>query len=179
MIRKKEWGKAFLGLFTPIYWVMMSLATVNAVVQLIIKPHHWDKTKHGLTGGNKLVQNYVGLFLIILRTIFVGLGVSKTYSLSKSNTLVNKDGLLLTERKDDEIPVLTPSAVLWVQGTTYDKNDSIWNFYKQMMISNHITEYTERTINGLKNLTLLKNNIKFQNGKYISPLSESVYAFFS
>jgi cellulose synthase/poly-beta-1,6-N-acetylglucosamine synthase-like glycosyltransferase len=32
----------------PIYWVMMSIAAFYALRDLIVRPHHWHKTKHGL-----------------------------------------------------------------------------------------------------------------------------------
>lgn len=35
------------SLLSPLYWIMLSYATVKASVEFIIKPHHWDKTKHG------------------------------------------------------------------------------------------------------------------------------------
>jgi glycosyltransferase XagB len=33
---------------SPIYWVMMSIAAIRAIVQLVLKPSHWEKTVHGL-----------------------------------------------------------------------------------------------------------------------------------
>jgi hypothetical protein len=35
---------ALFGL--PIYWLMMSVACVRALFQLIVRPHHWEKTTH-------------------------------------------------------------------------------------------------------------------------------------
>lgn len=32
----------------PLYWVMVSVATFMAAYQLIVKPHYWEKTNHGL-----------------------------------------------------------------------------------------------------------------------------------
>ncbi|TXI32158.1 MAG: glycosyltransferase [Niabella sp.] len=32
----------------PVYWMLMFLAAVMATQQLIFKPHHWEKTNHGL-----------------------------------------------------------------------------------------------------------------------------------
>ncbi|MGH7203926.1 MAG: glycosyltransferase family 2 protein, partial [Candidatus Levyibacteriota bacterium] len=32
----------------PLYWLTMSIASWIALYQLIVKPHHWSKTKHGL-----------------------------------------------------------------------------------------------------------------------------------
>lgn len=37
----------------PLYWLMMSLAVWKALIQLIFKPHYWEKTIHGLHLGNK------------------------------------------------------------------------------------------------------------------------------
>jgi hypothetical protein len=33
----------------PFYWVLHSIATLYAMVELITKPIHWAKTEHGLT----------------------------------------------------------------------------------------------------------------------------------
>jgi hypothetical protein len=36
------------ALCSPIYWTMMSIAAIRAMVQLVVKPSHWEKTVHGL-----------------------------------------------------------------------------------------------------------------------------------
>lgn len=36
-------------LLIPLYWLMMSIATWNAVFGILVRPHHWFKTKHGLS----------------------------------------------------------------------------------------------------------------------------------
>jgi cellulose synthase/poly-beta-1,6-N-acetylglucosamine synthase-like glycosyltransferase len=45
------------ALLVPIYWVMMSVAAVKALVQLVLNPSYWEKTVHGLDarhrGGSK------------------------------------------------------------------------------------------------------------------------------
>lgn len=35
-------------LLSPLYWVLMSIAALRAVVQLVTDPFHWEKTTHGL-----------------------------------------------------------------------------------------------------------------------------------
>ena len=30
----------------PIYWLLMSLASYRAVFELVVRPHHWEKTPH-------------------------------------------------------------------------------------------------------------------------------------
>ncbi|MCX7047748.1 MAG: glycosyltransferase [Candidatus Sumerlaeota bacterium] len=37
------------ALIVPPYWALMSIAAWKAFIQLIYKPHYWEKTKHGLT----------------------------------------------------------------------------------------------------------------------------------
>ncbi len=41
------------GVFIPLYWLAMSMAAWMAVYKLIVAPHHWSKTKHGLHLDNK------------------------------------------------------------------------------------------------------------------------------
>jgi cellulose synthase/poly-beta-1,6-N-acetylglucosamine synthase-like glycosyltransferase len=50
-----SYGMLKYALFTPIYWVLMSIAGIKALWQLIVNPFHWEKTDHGLVeedGGN-------------------------------------------------------------------------------------------------------------------------------
>ncbi|MCL6564214.1 MAG: hypothetical protein K6U87_14530, partial [Firmicutes bacterium] len=37
------------SLLMPLYWGMMSVAAWKALLQLISRPSHWEKTQHGLT----------------------------------------------------------------------------------------------------------------------------------
>jgi cellulose synthase/poly-beta-1,6-N-acetylglucosamine synthase-like glycosyltransferase len=46
-----SYGLIKYALFTPAYWVLMSLAAYKALFQLIINPFYWEKTNHGLTDG--------------------------------------------------------------------------------------------------------------------------------
>src|SRR5258708_19750087 len=34
-------------LLSPLYWFMLSVATVRAMGQIFISPHTWEKTEHG------------------------------------------------------------------------------------------------------------------------------------
>jgi cellulose synthase/poly-beta-1,6-N-acetylglucosamine synthase-like glycosyltransferase len=36
------------SLISPIYWMLMSIASYKALRQLFTKPYHWEKTQHGL-----------------------------------------------------------------------------------------------------------------------------------
>lgn len=40
---------AVAALAVPLYWAMMSLAALKALVQLVLQPSYWEKTTHGLT----------------------------------------------------------------------------------------------------------------------------------
>jgi glycosyltransferase XagB len=46
--RKKEWDLMKYVFLIPLYWGMMSAAGVIALYQLILKPHYWEKTVHGV-----------------------------------------------------------------------------------------------------------------------------------
>lgn len=36
------------ALLTPLYWVLMSIASLRATIQLVVDPSYWEKTQHGL-----------------------------------------------------------------------------------------------------------------------------------
>ena len=39
------------ALLMPLYWVLNSIAAYMALVELLLRPHHWHKTEHGLHSG--------------------------------------------------------------------------------------------------------------------------------
>ncbi len=39
---------SFHSLLMPLYWLLMSIAALRALVDLVVRPHHWHKTEHGL-----------------------------------------------------------------------------------------------------------------------------------
>lgn len=52
-LRRKQYHLIKWALTIPLYWVMMSIAACMAFFQLIVKPHYWEKTEHGLHLGKK------------------------------------------------------------------------------------------------------------------------------
>jgi cellulose synthase/poly-beta-1,6-N-acetylglucosamine synthase-like glycosyltransferase len=48
-IARREYGLVKYCLLLPLYWALMSVAAWKALLQLISKPHYWEKTRHGLT----------------------------------------------------------------------------------------------------------------------------------
>lgn len=45
--KRKRYYLVKYSLLSSIYWIMLSLASVKAFIQLITNPHYWGKTKHG------------------------------------------------------------------------------------------------------------------------------------
>ena len=52
--KAKRFSLAIWALFTPVYWVFMSIASFKALNQLIFKPSYWEKTVHGLAKGHEM-----------------------------------------------------------------------------------------------------------------------------
>lgn len=46
--KRQHWPLIKYVLFIPIYWVMGSTAAYIALYELIVRPHYWQKTTHGL-----------------------------------------------------------------------------------------------------------------------------------
>lgn len=46
--KRGHWNLVKFVYLVPFYWLMISGATVIAVIQLFLKPHYWEKTHHGL-----------------------------------------------------------------------------------------------------------------------------------
>ncbi|HLW03681.1 MAG TPA: glycosyltransferase [Ktedonobacterales bacterium] len=47
-LKRGQYGLIKWSLLAPIYWAMMSIAAYKALFQLVLKPHYWEKTTHGL-----------------------------------------------------------------------------------------------------------------------------------
>lgn len=59
LAKRNEWNLVYHVFFIPFYWMMASVSAVIAFYQLIVKPHYWEKTIHGLhlkKGGPKSPQ---------------------------------------------------------------------------------------------------------------------------
>lgn len=48
LAKRKEFGVMKYVFFVPVYWLAMSVAAWKAFYELLIKPHYWQKTVHGL-----------------------------------------------------------------------------------------------------------------------------------
>jgi len=50
------------ALLTPIYWLMMSIGAYKAYAQILVRPHYWEKTDHGIfdLDSDAHVQSYGG-----------------------------------------------------------------------------------------------------------------------
>lgn len=46
--RRGYWHLVEFAYVVPVYWLMMSFSAWKAVYQLLVKPHYWEKTTHGL-----------------------------------------------------------------------------------------------------------------------------------
>lgn len=46
--KREHWSLMKYSFLLPIYWLMISIAGFMALKQLILKPHYWEKTVHGL-----------------------------------------------------------------------------------------------------------------------------------
>jgi glycosyltransferase XagB len=51
--KRQRWSVIKYIFLIPAYWIMTSIASVVAFYQLIVKPHYWEKTSHGLHLGRE------------------------------------------------------------------------------------------------------------------------------
>ncbi len=51
--KRENWSLVKYTYLAPFYWLMMSWAAIIAIYQLVVKPHYWEKTNHGLHLGKK------------------------------------------------------------------------------------------------------------------------------
>ncbi|MBN1169283.1 glycosyltransferase [Candidatus Woesebacteria bacterium] len=68
LAKRRQWKVMKYTFLVPVYWAMTSVAAGIAFYQLLFKPHHWEKTKHGLHLGinnsRKLFNQKIDLEII-------------------------------------------------------------------------------------------------------------------
>lgn len=45
--KRKRYELVKYSLLSPFYWILLAIAGMRAFIQILIKPHHWEKTTHG------------------------------------------------------------------------------------------------------------------------------------
>ncbi|MFA9288657.1 MAG: glycosyltransferase [Weeksellaceae bacterium] len=74
--KRKQYDLIKFVYLIPIYWLGMSIAAWKALVQLIIKPHYWQKTQHGLHLKNDTVTAAVQAQTIDIPQQYSGVGLT-------------------------------------------------------------------------------------------------------
>lgn len=59
--QRGAWSLVPYALLTPVYWAMMSLASWKALLQLLTRPSHWEKTDHGLVDWDRVQEDVPGI----------------------------------------------------------------------------------------------------------------------
>jgi len=54
--KRNHWDVIKYVFFVPFYWLMISIGAAVALIQLIFKPHYWEKTHHGYHLGLPLAK---------------------------------------------------------------------------------------------------------------------------
>lgn len=54
LARRRLLGSAWVMLLIPLHWLLLSLASWRALVQLVRDPYRWEKTEHGLAQTSRL-----------------------------------------------------------------------------------------------------------------------------
>jgi cellulose synthase/poly-beta-1,6-N-acetylglucosamine synthase-like glycosyltransferase len=69
LAKREHFGLIKYIFLTPLYWLLASVAASIALYQLLVKPHYWEKTEHGLHIRH---ENKVGFSLsrLILKPIY-------------------------------------------------------------------------------------------------------------
>lgn len=63
--KRGHWSVIKYVFLVPFYWLLMSVAALIAAWQLIMKPHYWEKTNHGLSLAQKEEQEEAEIPLVI------------------------------------------------------------------------------------------------------------------
>jgi hypothetical protein len=48
------------ALLMPFYWPLASIAAVRALIEIVLRPHYWSKTRHGVSDRPRGVRQSLG-----------------------------------------------------------------------------------------------------------------------
>ena len=57
LLRRGLLSTAWALLFTPVHWLLLSLAAWRALLQFAVAPYAWEKTEHGLARHSRIAAN--------------------------------------------------------------------------------------------------------------------------
>lgn len=57
LLRRGLLSSAWALLFTPVHWLLLSLAAWRALCQFVLAPYAWEKTEHGLAKHSRIAAN--------------------------------------------------------------------------------------------------------------------------
>lgn len=57
--KRSQWSTVAYVILMPLYWLLMSYAGIHAFIEFIVKPHHWNKTVHGLYERNERINKFL------------------------------------------------------------------------------------------------------------------------
>lgn len=57
LLRRGLLANAWALIFTPVHWLLLSLAAWRAVWQFVVAPYRWEKTEHGLARHSRVATN--------------------------------------------------------------------------------------------------------------------------
>ncbi len=60
---------AWVLVLTPVHWLLLSLAAWRALYQLVVAPHAWEKTEHGLAKSSRLATRMARVLLALERDL--------------------------------------------------------------------------------------------------------------
>ncbi len=46
-LNRRDFGLVKYAILIPLYWLLMSIGAYKGVLQLLVRPHYWEKTDHG------------------------------------------------------------------------------------------------------------------------------------
>ncbi len=67
LLRRGLLSTAWVLVVTPVHWVLLSLAAWRALFQLVVAPHRWEKTEHGLAKSSRLAANMTRSLVVLER----------------------------------------------------------------------------------------------------------------
>ena len=69
LARRGLLSTAWVLVFTPLHWLLLSLAAWRALCQLVISPYRWEKTEHGLAKSSRRARRLTHALLQLERLL--------------------------------------------------------------------------------------------------------------
>ncbi len=170
--KREQWGLIKYVYLVPLYWLATSIAAYIALYELIVKPHYWQKTNHGLQKAQPVLANGAPVLAVPRRSLRasvvrliparlreqVGTSGGMLISVMMISNFINLlfNAYLGRELNFEDFGVLTLVNTLWYLGSVFINGvTSTINEQTAFLVAKGDTASSNRLLHGVRSKVII------------------------